>query len=255
MSTKRYYIMKWIALISMLIDHIASAFRETFNWDANLYTFCRTIGRFAFPLFCFMLVESFYFTDNKARHLVKIAILAIVSEIPFDLAIRGKIIDISYQNVCVTLVLGFTMLWVMQYWTPCVYNYAKSDVVVKLFAVPVFNIIMLFIFGFAASALGTDYGFSGIFLIWGFNLAISAKNTYLRYAVVIIIFIFMRMDIMYVACLVDLAIIYVLTHESNLDKTKLAELVIGKKSRAIGSVFYPMHLTVIAVIRTIVTLL
>lgn len=253
MSTKRYYIMKWIALVSMFIDHIASAFRETFNRDANLYTFCRTIGRLAFPLFCFMLVESFYFTNDKTKHLVKIVILAIISELPFDLAIRGKIIDISYQNVCVTLVLGFIMLWVTQYWTPRIYSYAKSDIVVKLFAVLVFNIVMLFIFGFAASALGTDYGFSGIFLIWGFNMAVSAKNAYLRYAAVIITFIFMRMDIMYLACLVDLAIIYALTCEDNSDKTKFAELVTSKKSRTISSVFYPVHLAAIAVVRVILT--
>lgn len=255
MSTKQYYIMKWITLISMLIDHIAAAFHEIFNWDTDFYIFCRTVGRLAFPLFCFMLVESFYFTNNKLKHLLKIAILAVVSEIPFDLAIWGRIIEINYQNVCITLFLGFEMLWIMDCLTPRVYDYAKSDSVAKLFAVPVFNILILFLFGVVASALGADYGFSGIFLIWGFKLAISAKNSYLRYTAVIAVFILMRMDIMYAACLVDLVIIYALTQDSNsLDKIKLAELAVSKKSRAISSVFYPLHLTVIAVVRIISSL-
>lgn len=255
MSTKQYYIMKWIALITMLIDHTAVAFGEIFNWDADFYTFCRTIGRLAFPLFCFMLVESFYFTNDKLRHFMKITILAILSEVPFDLALRGKVIDTYSQNVCVTLALGFIMLWVMQYWTPRVYDYTKSDPVTKLFAVPVFNVLMLFIFGVTATILGSDYGFSGIFLIWGFNLAVSAKNAYLRYAAVIIVFMLMRMDVMYIACLVDLVVIYALMHENSLDKTKFAEFVTSKKSKVIGSVFYPVHLAVIAVIRTIATIL
>ena len=252
MTTKQYYVMKWLAMIFMLIDHIASAFHEVFNWDTGFYLFCRTIGRLAFPLFCFMLVESFYFTENRMEHLKKIAMLALISEVPFDLALRGEIIATSSQNVCVTLALGFIMLEAIDYFTPRIYEYVRTDVIVKRFAIPVFNILVLFAFGFAASVLSTDYGFSGIFLIWGLNAAIFANRTNIWRAVVIAIFICMRLDVMYVICFIDLSIIYILTRKSDsLDKIKFLETITSKKAKAICSTFYPVHLTVIAVLRAI----
>lgn len=256
MSTKQYYIMKWIAMISMLIDHVASAFYEVFNWDTNFYIFCRTIGRLAFPLFCFMLVESFYFTKNRLIHFEKIAILAILSEIPFDLAFYSSFIYMGYQNVCITLALGFVMLFITlfgkRYGSEYIDEYVKSDAVVKRFIIPVFDILLLFVFGVTASMLSADYGFSGIFLIWGFNLARSAPNANLRRAAVIIAFILLRLDIMYAACLVDLGIIYILTRkDGNSDETKFSEIITGKRSKAICSMFYPAHLAIIAVCKLI----
>ena len=80
-SSRDYYIIKWIAIITMIIDHIGAFCKIS----ASNTIFFRTVGRIAFPLFCFMLVECFFFTKNKIKHLIKLLIIAIISEIPFNM--------------------------------------------------------------------------------------------------------------------------------------------------------------------------
>ena len=55
------FTLKIIAIISMLIDHTTVALYDIIPgelWD--LYDIGRWIGRTAFPLFCFMIVEGYY---------------------------------------------------------------------------------------------------------------------------------------------------------------------------------------------------
>lgn len=251
MSTTKYYILKWIAVITMFIDHIASVFYETLYND-SIYRIFRTIGRLAFPLFCFMLVESFYFTKDRKKHFLKIAFLAVVSEIPFDLAIRNKLIDISYQNVCVTLALGFLMLWRMDYGKLLVSKYAKALNIAEKFVAPVFNIACVSAFGLMAAAIGSDYGFAGIFLIWAFNAVRCSKHIRLWQAAALAIFILMRFDPMYIICVLDLFIIYIISEVKVNDESRFAKLLTGKKSKTICTYFYPVHLAVMVLLRKII---
>lgn len=119
--------LKWIALISMLIDHTAlvvlfygilcgnSTFAATHSAALySLYSLMRSIGRIAFPMFLFMLVQGFKYThDRKAygRHLL---IFALLSEIPFNLTVGQSLLNTSYQNVMWTLLLGFLMMCALE---------------------------------------------------------------------------------------------------------------------------------------------
>lgn len=119
--------LKLIAIAAMFLDHIGAAILENQTvWAAlgadlmspELFDdpalagvmmadlFLRGIGRVAFPLFCFLLVEGFLHTKSLSRYLRRMAVFALVTEIPFDLAFRSAPFDWSYQNVCFTLLLG-----------------------------------------------------------------------------------------------------------------------------------------------------
>ena len=50
------YTLKLIAMITMFIDHMAAILLP---YDSAAYLICRYIGRLAFPIFCFLLVECF----------------------------------------------------------------------------------------------------------------------------------------------------------------------------------------------------
>lgn len=152
--------LKLVASITMLIDHVGAVLVYALylsavqadnyvlaNEMAVLYEPMRIIGRIAFPIYCFLLVEGFHHTRNIKKYFIRLAIGMVLSEIPFDLTGSGQIVDWSSCNVMVTLILGCMMMVGMDsfpsFW--------------KLLAIPPF-------YGLA-ELLGTDYGGRGILII------------------------------------------------------------------------------------------
>ncbi|MCR4587274.1 MAG: conjugal transfer protein TraX [Lachnospiraceae bacterium] len=116
--------LKWIALISMIIDHLAAALLlpcmnagiygslDYETWEI-IYRVMRNIGRTAFPIYCFLLVEGYHYTKNKGKYLRNLAIFALISEIPFNMAFQIRVWDASYQNVFLNLLISLlTMMLV-----------------------------------------------------------------------------------------------------------------------------------------------
>jgi hypothetical protein len=105
-----YYVLKWIAIITMLADHVA--YMLSGSLTDKQYLIFRRIGRLSFPIFVFLLVESFYHTRNRKIHFVRLVVLAFLSEIPFDLFASGEAFYWNYQNVVVALAFYFLWLWI-----------------------------------------------------------------------------------------------------------------------------------------------
>lgn len=106
--------LKIIAMASMLIDHIGAVLIEnTSLYQNDTWTMagvvCRLIGRISFPLICFLFVEGFLHTLNRKKYLLKLGIFALISEIPFDMALFGKL-TLYRQNVFFSLLISFLML-------------------------------------------------------------------------------------------------------------------------------------------------
>ena len=80
--------LKWIAMVSMLIDHVG-IYLGRCNVDWEIWKWFRIIGRIAFPLYCFLLVEGFFHTGDIKKYLIRIGAFALISEIPFDLFLCG----------------------------------------------------------------------------------------------------------------------------------------------------------------------
>lgn len=94
--------LKWIALLTMLCDHAGAVLFVQ-------YPVMRLIGRTAFPLFVWLLVEGFFHTSSRKKYLGRMAFFALVSELPFDLALYGRP-DRQGQNVFFTLSISLVML-------------------------------------------------------------------------------------------------------------------------------------------------
>ena len=87
------------AMLLMLCDHL----QLTLLPDLPVL---RCIGRLAFPLFAFMAVEGYLHTRSLKKYLLRLLMLAVISEIPFDLLVSGSVFDPMHQNVIWTIILG-----------------------------------------------------------------------------------------------------------------------------------------------------
>ena len=87
------YWLKVIAVISMLIDHTSAVILEQIPGLENPAFLMRIIGRLAFPIYCFLLVEGFYHTRSRAKYAGRLFLFALISEVPFDLAFSRRMCD------------------------------------------------------------------------------------------------------------------------------------------------------------------
>ena len=74
----------------------------------------RYIGRISFPIFCFLLTEGFFHTKDVRKYMLRLGIFAVVSEIPYDLAFRGTVLEFEHQNVFFTLFMGVVMMYALE---------------------------------------------------------------------------------------------------------------------------------------------
>lgn len=107
------FILKLIAMSSMIVDHIAIGF------VSDTQFLMRNIGRLAFIIYAFLIAESYYHI-RKEKHKViyyvlKLIILAIATEIPYNLFEYNRWKALSTQNVIFTLLLGLCVLLVARY--------------------------------------------------------------------------------------------------------------------------------------------
>lgn len=177
--------LKIIAMICMFIDHFAAGIvslclnkeyllgRPTSNMFFgltlfNVYEIMRNIGRIAFPIFLFLLIEGFYKTRDRKKYFIRLLIFAFVSEIPFDLALRYKTVDIYSQNVYFELALILILLYFLDY-------YEKKFDRVKGILI---KLVLVFAIGFVSEVIHADYGISGIvaaFVMQTFNGSRESK--------------------------------------------------------------------------------
>lgn len=135
--------LKLIACVSMLIDHVGYSF-----FPQNIIL--RIIGRIAFPIYCFLLAEGAHYTRDPMKYGLRLALFALISEIPFDLCVFGRI-SWEGQNVMLTLLLGFLAIQAMK-------RFSGSARLLAL--IPLV----------AAELLRTDYGAMGVLMVMVFSM-------------------------------------------------------------------------------------
>ncbi len=146
--------LKLIAVISMLIDHLAYVLWDDFDFfnqtvfSVSIYQIMRYLGRLAFPIFCFLIVEGYLHTKSVKKYLLRLSVFALISEIPFNLLASGEIFFISKQNVYFTLTLGVLAIWLFEKANNHFYKFCVLGLALA-----------------AAYVLHSDYGFNGVFLI------------------------------------------------------------------------------------------
>ena len=137
-------VLKLIACLSMFIDHLGAV------CFSGMMGF-RIIGRLAFPIYCFLLVEGAVHTRNMKKYILRMGIFALISEVPFDLAFYHRLVYTRHQNVFFTLGLGLLAIWFLEH---PIEQLDIPDVLYKL--------LVIIAAGLIAEFFNTDYGFTGI---------------------------------------------------------------------------------------------
>lgn len=162
--------LKFIAMITMLIDHIGAVVWlryildmqshissvEQYNSMVMLYRVMRGIGRIAFPIYCFLLVEGFQKTRNLKKYILRLGVFALIAEVPFDLAFTARVFSLSYQSVMLTLLVGVLTMWGVS----LLERHVKNKILLVLGGA-----LVIALGAGAAELMKMDYGYLGILCI------------------------------------------------------------------------------------------
>lgn len=154
--------LKIIAVITMLMDHVGAGIlgriitmQGIYSGSIyNIYTVMRYAGRLAFPIFCFLLVEGFMHTHDVRKYAIRLFLFALISELPFDLFISGRLVDVSSQNVYFTLFIGLLCM--------CTCNIAERSERISIGLKPVLEFIIVIAGMYVSYVLRTDYDAIGV---------------------------------------------------------------------------------------------
>lgn len=159
-------VLKWIAILSMAIDHFAAGYiaytgQLVSASGINLYQASRFIGRLAFPIFAFLIIQGYQHTSNRRKYVGKLILFALISEIPFDLAFYNQMIYWNHQNIFFTLAIGIIGFSLFE-------QFEQKNQIPLQFGTA---------FGFAilAEIINADYGLYGILFIFGLGMLRNQK--------------------------------------------------------------------------------
>lgn len=115
------FILKFIALFTMIIDHSAAVLYDTAATpllSENMYLLLRDVGRVAFPLYAFFLVQGFRHTRDWHKYALRLFGLGVLSQIPYAFTLNGVLLRYDMPlwrcftdlNILFTLTLGVLLL-------------------------------------------------------------------------------------------------------------------------------------------------
>ena len=239
------YWLKMIAVITMLIDHSAATILERIlvqmpswapatvdNWEQwyRLDLLLRGIGRMAFPIYCFLLVEGFHYTHSRRKYAARLFVFVLISEVPFDMALNQSVLEFSYNNVFFTLFLGLLVImaadWVME-------RFSSDNLTSEIGRITLLVVIGMVGCALASYVISCDYGASGVIAIYIMYLLRSKRELGFALAVVSLGVFSGELELLALLMLIPL-------HFYNGTR--------GKQHKYFFYAFYPLHLLLLALI-------
>ena len=215
--------LKYIAFISMFLDHINKAIIYSYLTGDGILNSISDIfdilGRIAFPIFAFLISEGYFKTRNRKRYLMNLLLFAFISEIPYDMFQSGVFFNFNTSNILFTFSLALVSIWII--------DSIKDKMNRYLWIIS--SIIILIISCIISIIISSDYEYYGILCIYVFY--IFKSNKYLS-----IIFNFpYLLEAPWSILGFGINMLY------NGER--------GKQNKYINYMFYPLHLLLLGIIR------
>lgn len=183
---------------------------------------CQFLEACAVPLFCFLLVEGVVHTADLMKYLSRVLITACASEIPYNLAYGGKLLDLGSRNPAFGLALCLIMIHFYQRYS----GRTASNMAIKL-AVTAAAFIW-------CSMLGIEHGSCCVLIVavlWAFR----SKPIYRNIAGCAATVVCTLFSMYYLAAPMSLLVIHFYNGEK------------GESSRVMDYAVYPVALAMIGV--------
>jgi hypothetical protein len=141
----------------MLIDHVNNALITPMLDGSGFLLYLSNIfsilGRIAFPIFVFFIVEGFFKTKNRGKYLLTLIVFGIISEVPFDMFTSKTFFNPYWNNMMFTLALCLISIWII--------DVLKEKIKSKALWYTVSIIIVIFS-GFLSMQLSLDYDYHAV---------------------------------------------------------------------------------------------
>ena len=117
------------------------------------------VGRLAFPIFAFMIVEGYFRTGNIKKYMGRLLAFALISEIPFNLMTSGGLLYPYHQNVLWTFLIAII----------CMIGIDKAKASKRNIAIKIISIILIVFLGWIIGTITfVDYYGFGILTVLTF---------------------------------------------------------------------------------------
>lgn len=217
-------VLKIIAVISMLIDHIGAYIFPDAYW-------LRCIGRLAFPIFAFYIAEGMRYTRSRKRYVLTLLVFAIISQIPY-----GFLREFYYLNILFTFLIAIFAIFLIE-------NYKKNETLYMIYLLLLGSVLL-----FVEFLNIVDYGIFGVLLILVFYF-VKDKKLSLSLGAACLVLLTLKMMLFAgftlrstVQFLSILSLLLLYFYNGNKGKVNLKWLFY---------IFYPLHLLVILIITLI----
>ena len=139
-----------MAMAFMLFDHLWGTIVPGQDW-------LTCIGRLAFPIFAFLIVEGYFHTKDFRKYLKRILLFAILSEIPFNLAMGSRVFYPIHQNVLWSFLISLLLI----HWN----ERTKAESLWKRMLVGLFSVLAAYFVGLLTFV---DYHNAGLLMVLTF---------------------------------------------------------------------------------------
>ena len=240
--------LKWIALITMFIDHIGAVIGQQAFYDVGLlwlYFVLRSVGRLSFPIFAFFIAEGWYYTHNRKKYVLLLLVFAIISQPIYYFALNQNLFDF---NILFTFLISILVMQII--------DLSRKNSNFSFMYYTFIVSIGVIVFALSLMRMPISYGVYGVFLPVVFYCLNHSDSRYSKLFMWILALVLMLLYWLLSFLVLDMS-----SFSSYIDLFAILALGLlllynGEKGKGAPKylfyVFYPAHILVLFILKLII---
>lgn len=249
MTTDNYHILKLCAITFLMFGSFSNMYYDILQINITIRCILQSIGYISVPLYAFLEVKSFHYTEHRFGHLLKILWIGLLSEVPFSMMMTGNPLNTKLHNVCLTAFFGFVCLWICDRNFSTVFRCITANKKFLAFTDFCVKGLLTSIFTVVAHVFHAEYGLYAIPMLMILNGAEHNNHKKIIQLIAVLIWCVLQVfsrNFTALSVLLALPLIYALQDRKSICTLK------NDKFRKFERYFYPLHLVIMTIVKIIV---